>query len=200
MDSAADLSQETAERITRYLDVRTTMPEHADLAFVFGTRHPEPAHMAADLLRHGIVGRVVLTGGQNRLTGRNEAKDHLTILLSSGVPRDRIIVEHESTNTLENVVFAWRELGNRVALPGIKAIVVLTKWYHCRRAMMTLKRHLPKRTRYFAASYEPASVTRCGWWLSEQGRRPVLKEWQSIPGYLNRGDIAEIREESGACV
>jgi uncharacterized SAM-binding protein YcdF (DUF218 family) len=194
------IAPEEAVRITRYLDVRTAMPGHADLAFVFGTRHPEPAVMAVDLVRRGIVCHVVLTGGQNRLTGRNEAREHLKILLSSGVPRDRIIVEHKSTNTLENVVFALREVGDHVDLPGIKAIVVLTKWYHCRRAMMTLKRHLPEGIRYFAASYEPATVTRCGWWLSEEGRRPVLKEWRSIPDYLSQGDIAEIREDSGAFV
>ena len=56
-----------AERITRYLDTRTDTPECADL--VFGTRHLEPAYMAAELVLRGIGRFVVVTGGYNQLTG-----------------------------------------------------------------------------------------------------------------------------------
>ncbi len=59
------------------------------------------------------------------------------------MPPERIIVESESTNTLENVVFALPEIESRVALETIGSMFVVTKWYHGRRAMMTLKRHLP---------------------------------------------------------
>jgi len=81
-------------------------PGQADLAFVFGTRHSEPAYIAADLFRRGVVNYVTLTGGNNRLTGENEALAHLAILIRERVPQERIIVEDSSTNTLENVLFA----------------------------------------------------------------------------------------------
>ena len=194
------LTLDEAERITQYLDVNTAVPKSADFAFVFGTRHLEPAYMAADLVERGVVRYVVLSGGENRLTGVNEANSHLENLLEDGVPRDRIIVEDESTNTLENVVFALPKMASCIDLRDIKSIVVLTKWYHCRRAMMTFKRHLPAGIRYFAASYEPTGVTCSDWWLGEQGCKRVLKEWRNIPEYLRRGDIAEIREHAGAFV
>jgi uncharacterized SAM-binding protein YcdF (DUF218 family) len=76
------------------------VPDHADLAFVFGTRHPEPAYLAANLMKRRIVDTAVLTGGRNRLTGDGEADAHLQILLGLGVPRGQIIVENASTNTL----------------------------------------------------------------------------------------------------
>jgi len=70
------VTEHEAERITDYLDVRTTVPEHADLAFVFGTRHPEPAYLAANLMKHSTADTAVLTGGRNRLTGVGEADAH----------------------------------------------------------------------------------------------------------------------------
>ncbi len=192
--------RQEVERITRYLDVRTDAPEHADLVFVFGTRHPEPARAAADLLKRGIGRYIVLTGGNNRLTGSNEANAHLEIVLSNGVAREHVIVETESTNTLENVVFALPKIRNHVDLKQIKSIAVLTKWYHCRRAMMTLKRHLPAGIRYFAVTYEPEGIGRLDWWRSERGSRRVLKEWTNIPKYTEARDIEEIQKDDGAFV
>jgi uncharacterized SAM-binding protein YcdF (DUF218 family) len=191
---------EEAKRITEYLDIHTAVPKSADFAFVFGTRRSEPAHMAADLIRRNVVRHVVLSGGENRFTGVNEANTHLGILLQNSVPRDRIIVEEKSTNTLENVVFALPLITECIDLEKIKSIVVITKWHHCRRAMMTLKRHLPQGIHYFVASYEPADVTRSNWWLGEEGRKRVLKEWRNIPKYLEQGDIAEIQAYDGAFV
>ena len=194
------INRNEAKRITQYLDVRTAVPEQVDFIFIFGTRHPEPAYMAADLVKRGVIQRVILTGGHNRHSGANESSTHLEILLKNGVSRDGIIVEGESTNTLENVVIALPKIAHCLDLESIKSVVVLSKWYHCRRAMMTLKRHLPEGICYFTVSYEPRGMTRSGWWLNEGGCKRVLKEWRRIPKYLKRGDIAEIREDGGAFV
>jgi len=193
------LNREEAECIAQFLDVDAE-PNHADLAFVFGTRLLEPGYIAADLLRRGVVNYAVLTGGNNRATGVNEANTHLDVLLRERIPRDRIIVENESTNTLENVVFALPKIAARIHLESIKAVVAVAKWYHCRRAIMTLKRYFPQGIRYFTKSYEPSGVTRSDWYLSEEATNRVLKEWQCIPEYLKQGHIAEIRREGEAFV
>ena len=189
--------EEKAERITQFLDADAE-PTQADLAFVFGTRHSEPAYVAADLFRRGVVRCVVLTGGENCLTRANEAMTHLEILTREGIPRDRIIVESQATNTLENVVLALPKIAARVELERIQTIVVVTKWYHCRRAMMTLKRYLPPHIRYFASTYEPSGFTRAGWYLDLEAARRILKEWRNIPQYLKQGHIAEIRRDGDA--
>jgi len=193
------ITQGEAARITQYLDIQTSVPRHVDLVFVFGSRYLEPAYMAADLVRGGTIGRVVITGGQNRVTGRNEAAAHLEILLANGVPRDDIIVEDQSANTLENVALALPLIARCVGLKDLESIVALTKWYHSRRAVMTLKRFLAG-VRFFTLSYEPTSVPRSGWWLTEEGCKPVLKEWRVIPQYLKQGGIAEIQQQGGAYV
>ncbi|MFL7810537.1 MAG: YdcF family protein, partial [Anaerolineae bacterium] len=145
-----------------YLDLNAP-PEHAGLAFVFGTRHAQPAHMAAGLFQRGIVEWIVLTGGSNRLTGLLEAQAHLEIVLAEGVPRERVVVESSSTNTLENVVLALPLLEERGLLQTLRSVVAVCKWYHCRRAVMTLKAHLPDGVRYYTQTYEPDDLRREGW-------------------------------------
>ena len=143
---------------------------------------------------------VVVTGGRNRVTGVIEAQTHRDLLLRSGVPDDRIIVEQASANTIENVAFALPHLQARFDLDRIRAILVVTKWYHCRRAMMTLRRYLPAGIRYYAQPCVPEGVPREGWHLRDDSRRAVLKEWQAIPYLLRLSEIAQIREEHGAYI
>ncbi len=193
------LTEEEANRIAIFLDLHAP-PVHADLAIVFGTRLTEPVRQAAELFKNGMVDHVALTGGVNPRTGIIEAVAHKRLLLEHGVPEDRIIIEQESTNTSENVIFALREIGNKIDLASIKGIVAVTKWYHSRRAVMTLKRHLGQGTRYYVASYEPERSKRLDWYLHAESARPVLKEWESIPEYLRRGYIAEVRKENGSYI
>lgn len=194
------IAEKEAERIAHYLDMRTALPQHTDLVFVFGTRHPEPAYVAADLITRNTARFIVLTGGENRRNGVREAAAHLEIILDLGVPRESIIVESESTNTLENVGFALPKIARRVPVEHVASVVVVTKWYHCRRAIMTLKRHLPAGVRYFAATYELEGISRLRWWQNEAGVRRVLKEMDCIPTYLEVGDIEEIHEDDGVFV
>jgi uncharacterized SAM-binding protein YcdF (DUF218 family) len=201
MDPESLPSSSDLPGIAAYLELDTELPSmKADIAFMFGTRHPEPAHIAAGLYRRGIVGWIVATGGVNRHTGLNEARSHESLLLQAGVPHDRLVVEERSTNTFENAVHAVRLLETVPALREMTSIVVVAKWYHSRRAVMTLKRVMPCSVRYFVAAYAPPDVPRQGWQLMASSRAAVLKEWERIPQYLQRGHLAEIACEGGAYV
>jgi uncharacterized SAM-binding protein YcdF (DUF218 family) len=193
------ISEAEAKHITQYLDV-TAPSEKADLLFVFGTMRPEPALMAAEAFAQGRVKHIVLTGGNNRFTGNNEAEAHLQVLLEKGAPREQIIVENESRNTRENVLFALPHLMKHLDLDSIKSVMVLTKWHHCRRAMMTLKRHLPAGTRYYSLTYEQGAATRSSWWTNDEGCRLVMGNVTRIQEYLERDHIAEITWDNGAYI
>ncbi len=121
--------------VAHYLDASTVAPASAELIWVFGTRRPEPAHIAADLY-----------------------------------------------------------------LRGIAPLVVVTKWYHSHRVLMTLRRHLPAGISYYAVTYEPAGIGRGDWRRTEEGRRAVLKEAEAIPRYLARDHLAPVVGDStGYC-
>ena len=191
MSKIIPISDEEAARIAQYLDVDTGIAR-SDVAIIFGTRLPEPAYIAAEMFRQGAVGYIVLTGGRNRQDGMNEAERHWSILVAGGVPQDRIVLEQQSNNTLENVLFALEALAEYCQVRRIRTVTAVTKWYHARRAVMTLKRHFPSVVRYFAMTYEPSFAQRENWRLSESGAKRVMKEWKSIPNYLAQGHIAEI--------
>ena len=62
---------------------------------------------------------------------------------------------------------------------------------------MTLKQNLPVKARFFALTYEPEGTGRLDWWMAEESRKRVLKEWENIPRYLAKGDIADVLEDGG---
>ena len=139
----------------------------------------------------------MLTGGINRQTRYPEAETHAKEVVRLRVPPEKILVENGSTNTMENVMFARPILEARPNLFS-GAVVAVTKWYHARRALMTLKRFLPPGLRFYTARYEHQEIRRDNWWQTPIGKKCVLHEWRSIPIYLEQGNLAEITFQDGA--
>lgn len=132
------------------IDARAVGLAPADLIFVFGTRLRDPALLAAGLFGRGLSPRIVVTGGSSRqVDGLNEADHHCAVLLELGVPRDAIIVENASSNTVENVVFALAVLAE---LPPPRTVIAVVKRHH-RRALVTLALHVPSIERLYAVDY-----------------------------------------------
>lgn len=192
------LDERTAKGITRFLDVNA-LTESADLAFVFGTRLPEPARLAASLLERGVVPLVVVTGGVFGPDGRSEATRHRDFLLEAGVSPQQILVEDRSTSTLENVTLALPLIEARVGLERVRSVLAVAKWAHSRRALMTLKRHLPG-VRLHALTYERPGLEREGWWRDEATARRVLWEWEQLPEYVALGEAAPLERDGDAFV
>jgi vancomycin permeability regulator SanA len=194
-----DKLPEELQRIAQYLDIHSE-PTHANLAFVFGTRLPDPAYIALRLYSHQLVPIIIVTGGYNRKYDVMEAHHHRDILLQGGVPRDQIVVEDRSTNTLENVQFALPLIAQRLPLRRITRVLVIAKWFHSRRAVMTLKGHLPAGVRYFPVTYEPEGIERHNWFREEANRIYVLGNWERLPRYLERGHLADIQADGDGFV
>lgn len=193
------LSPEKIQDITNYLNCETSLPQKADLLFIAGTRLPEPAQIAIQLYKEGIAPYIVLTGGNNRYTNENEANQHHALLREANIPEKAIILENRSTNTLENILFARPLIAEKIALEKIKSILVIAKWMHSRRVLMTLKQHFPAGIRYYCRTYSPKGITPDNWHqLPTDVFGNVLKNWETIPKNLAKGDIAEI-ERVGEC-
>jgi uncharacterized SAM-binding protein YcdF (DUF218 family) len=75
----------------------------------------------------------------------------------------------------------------------LTSVLIVAKWMHSRRALMTLKRHLPAGIQYSVATYEVEGIEPSNWHLLDEKRvRSVLKNWERIPVYLEWGHLAEI--------
>lgn len=196
-----DLQRDSPGSITQYLDATTHTPDDADLIFIPGTRLLDPAQIAATLMSDGIASLVVVTGGINKVTRINEATTLHNELIAHGVPPNQILVESRSTNTLENVQYAWPLIADRIGSRPLKSVLAVCKWMHSRRVLMTLKANFPSGIAYYAHTYIPDGVTRETW--SQTNEIPqtgnVLSNWHNIPQYLNQGDITEItRADDGS--
>ncbi|WP_108385075.1 YdcF family protein [Yoonia sediminilitoris] len=99
---------------------------------------------AAELWHAGAAPSIIPCGGLGKHPP-SEAAAMRTLLLNAGVSADAIILEDQSTTTLENIRNA------RPLLPGPNVIIV-TDHYHGRRALM-VARHLRLNARVSAPKH-----------------------------------------------
>jgi uncharacterized SAM-binding protein YcdF (DUF218 family) len=182
--------------ITGYVDAATPGIGPADFIIVFGTRFADPAPIAASIYHKGLSPCIVLTGGANReLPALIEADAHAELVKAAGVPSDAIIIERQSSNTFENVIFA-RQLIQPVASEPETAIAVV-KWHH-RRAVLLLARNMPSLRRIFTVTYEPPDlltgkpVTRGNWPELDVSERRVRREFDAIQSLLENRQVDEL--------
>lgn len=110
----------------------------ADVIVVLGGAPHDRAERAADLFKEGAAPRVLISGiGDDRRNKR--------ILLQAGVPAEAIQVESESFTTRENAQFTIPMLR---AL-GAKRVIIVTSWFHSRRALRTF-RHYARDIQFFS--------------------------------------------------
>lgn len=107
---------EPLQVIWDYLGMHQT-PEQADVILGFGNFNTNIARRAAELYRQGLATVVLFTGGLGRntegLLPEPEAVRFARVAMECGVPEKAILLEPESTNTAENILFTRRLLEER---------------------------------------------------------------------------------------
>ena len=92
-------------------------PEQADVIVGFGNFNTNIARRAAELYLRGLAPVVLFTGGLGRntegLLPEPEAVRFARVAMECGVPEKAILLEPESTNTAENILFTRRLLEQR---------------------------------------------------------------------------------------
>ncbi len=117
-------------------------PMPADAIVALGTNDLRVAEFAADLYHQGFGRTLVCTGGVAHTgdmlaTGwdKPEAEIFADVAEKRGVPRDRILLERQATNTAENLRFTRRLLADRGIQPA--SIVIAVKPFMQRRVWAT---------------------------------------------------------------
>ena len=137
-------------------------PVTADVIIVVGGGSHERPLRAAELFQQHAAPRVIITGA-----GDDEINRHL--LIRAGVPASAIQVENRSQTTWENAEFT----GNLLRAGKFHRAILVTSWYHARRAEKTFAHVVPEvkfysRPAYFAfcprrIGQNAASTSGCGW-------------------------------------
>ena len=103
------------DKIISFLAQRDKLPKKADLIMVLGSDDMRVPLAAAKLFKEGFAERILVSGcSWKLLKGKVTPEAHIyrDILVRGGIPEEAIIIEDESTSTLENIVFSKKILKN----------------------------------------------------------------------------------------
>ena len=183
------------EEITDYIFLDDIEPK-GDIAFVFGTWNAWKGSVekAVEIYKKGLVPKIIFSGGLNKKYGIVEGEAMAKEAVKLGVPEKDVLAENESTNTLENVLFSIQVMDKEIGLQNIKIITAIVKNYHARRALMTLRKHIPAHIKLKAVPYysEYYPFTKENWFETDIGKEKVMEEVEKIKIYLAKGDLAEL--------
>lgn len=135
-----------AEKIWDYHQMKHQLAP-ADAILVLCSHDERVAERGAQLFLEGWAPLLIFSGGRGAITGRlwnePEAERFARIAVSLNVPRDRILIEPNSTNTGENVRFTQQLLAAHDLDP--QSFIVVQKPYMERRAFATFRKMWPSK-------------------------------------------------------
>ncbi|KZK82552.1 hypothetical protein PsAD46_03682 [Pseudovibrio sp. Ad46] len=195
-NSHLKLTPQLIAEIDRYLLVRTEIRK-ADLCLLFGSHRSAGARVqvTAQLWRDGLVGRVLITGGEYTASGQLEAHEMCEALVAGGVPRHHMILETRATNTGENVAFSLERLKELGLFEFIGSVIAVGSVSASRRYLMTLERHWPGVIKMIAPAHKyPVGVA--DWPAHPEFAAEVLEEWGKVQPYLEAGYLRELNSDT----
>lgn len=194
-DGQLPLNFETA---AVFLEEVAAMPK-CGVMFVFSGTHPGHWETAIAAYREGLAPLILVTGGTAKPdardpAGRTEAEVIVRHLLEAGVPREAVVMETQSRNSLENVLFA-KEVFDFTA---VRSVLFVCKSHAAGRQYRTLKKHLPSGITYVPAAfdtlYRGVRINRHTWSETEISRSRVYGEYLRLLRYGGRGDIEPLED------
>ena len=119
----------------------------ADAILVLCSHDERVAERGAQLFLEGWAPLIIFSGGRGAITSRlwqePEAERFARIALGLNVPRESILIEPDSTNTGENIMFTKRLLAEKGLDPH--RFIVVQKPYMERRSYATIRKLWPEK-------------------------------------------------------
>ena len=120
--------------------------EKADCMIVLGCSDINVVDVAINVYNKGLADNIIFTGGYGKITkdiwNVPEAEKFAQIAIKKGVPKEKIYIEKESTNTGDNFRFS-KKLIEQLKL-DIKSCIVVCKPYDEKRAYASFKKIMPE--------------------------------------------------------
>jgi uncharacterized SAM-binding protein YcdF (DUF218 family) len=135
-----------AEKLWHYHQMNHQL-EPADAILVLCSHDKKVAERGAQLFLEGWAPLLIFSGGLGAITkniwSEPEAEQFAEIAIRLGVPQEKILIENQSTNTSENVLFTRRLLAQKQIDP--QRFIVVQKPYMERRSFATFRKHWPEK-------------------------------------------------------
>ena len=168
----------------------STPPENlpqTDAIFVFGHYEPLVAHHAAELWKKGKAPRIIISGkGRDAIPEgfKTEADFYAFLIKSDGVPKKALILEKESTNSLENVLLGMAACHSSGFNP--KSLILCAMPPLLRRSCATFRKQFPDITVYGSAFSMPEE------WFTSRRINRLLGELERLEEYAKNGNILPV--------
>ena len=145
-------------------------PVKADLLVVLGGGGGERPARAVELFKQGVAPKILVSGNGDCEWIKN-------FLERNGVPGAAITLESRSGTTRENAEFSIPLLRQM----GAQRVIIVTSWFHSRRALACFKHYAPDINFYSRPSY--TGYSEAGW--NQKGVRGGFRaEYFKLVGYL----------------
>ena len=135
-----------AEKLWHYHQMSHQL-EPADAILVLCSHDKKVAARGAQLFLERWAPLLIFAGGLGAITKSMwrvpEANQFAEIAISLGVPQEKILVENQSTNTGENILFTRRLLAQKQIDP--RKFILVQKPYMERRSYATFRKHWPEK-------------------------------------------------------
>jgi uncharacterized SAM-binding protein YcdF (DUF218 family) len=144
-------------------------PVTADALIVLSGAGLERPERAAELFKQGEAPLVICSGN-------GESSEYRACLIQSGVPARDILLEPASRTTRENAKLTLAVLNAR----HVKSAIIVTSWYHSRRALRCFEHYAPGIKFYSRPAY---AVRRRAGSIRHALSRDITFEYAKLVGY-----------------
>jgi len=150
---------------------------HADALVVLGGGLEERPARAAELFRAGAAPKIIVSGS-------GDCTNYLQILIAEGVPPNAVDLEYQSKSTQQNAEFSVP----RLRALHVKRVIIVTSWYHSRRALNCFQHYAPD-IQFYSVS---AGLTDHSSLRARTDRKHAFQEYLKLSWYLLRYGISPI--------
>lgn len=183
--------EQEAQKIWDYMKLNHKL-EKSDAVVVFGSCDPSVADYAAELVLHGWAPLLVLSGNRGDSTQNwslSEAETFRKIAIEKGVSEETILIENESTNTIENILFTQKLFQQKGI--SVQRIIVVQKPFMERRAFATIQKHWPD----IEVILSSPSISFSEYKIPEFSREDligsIVGDLERLVVYAKQGDLVE---------
>ena len=144
-------------------------PAQADVLVILGGGSAERPERAAELFKEHAAPRIIVSG-------LGDCEINRQLLIEDGVPADVIKLETQSRTTRENAELTVKLL--RKQKPA--RVILVTSWYHSRRALASFRHYAPDIKFYSRPSYVDYARSD---WPGRRFTRRIYLEYPKLLGY-----------------
>jgi hypothetical protein len=183
----ADEVKDILHRLWDYLAESDPL-EKADLIYVFGGISQLAVQHAIELQLQGYASKIMFSGKHASYVQGieiTEAEQYKRLALQAGVAEESILIEEQSINTPENIVFSKQLLYDLHLIPS--SVIAVSLPYHMKRASLTMWAGFDWEPQIIRSPGKSAKYTRETYYTDIKGFSYVFFEYLKIHGARQMG-------------